>query len=297
MNLQRLCNLEILISDDVEASWLILKNTLLESLAKHTSMTWKKKPKILPFLTPKIKKLCNRKKKLWQKFVKQKKTTAYEKYKIARNLLRKETRKLTVNYKEHLAKNVKENPKLFWKHISLHKPGRHSVPDLENNSSVSSCASEKANLLNNQFVSVFSKDDLQSALPPAEQAHTVFPMLHSPITVEETDWSHRKSDQANTVGEFLVLVRKADGSLRICLDPVDLNRAIERPHYPIPLFDEVAAKCKGAKKFFKMDAQNGYWSMVLDKPSSELTTFNTMYGWYKWNQYPFGLISVQDEYQ
>ncbi|KAK2713685.1 hypothetical protein QYM36_009531 [Artemia franciscana] len=44
----------------------------------------------------------------------------------------------------------------------------------------------------------------------------------------------------------LVLVRKADGSLRICLNPVDLNRAIERLHYPIPLIDEVAAKCKGA---------------------------------------------------
>ena len=56
-------NLEIMISDDVEASWLILKNTLLESPAKHTSMTWKKKPKTLPLITPKIKKLCNRKKK------------------------------------------------------------------------------------------------------------------------------------------------------------------------------------------------------------------------------------------
>ncbi|KAK2701619.1 hypothetical protein QYM36_019736 [Artemia franciscana] len=65
-------NLEILISDDVEASWLILKNTLLESLAKHTSVTWKKKQKTLAFLTPKIKKLCDRKKKLWEKFVKQK---------------------------------------------------------------------------------------------------------------------------------------------------------------------------------------------------------------------------------
>ena len=135
--------------------------------------------------TKQIKKLCNRKKKLWEKFVKQETTTVYEKYKIARNLLRKETRKLTVNYKEHLGKNVKENPKLFWKHISLHKPGRRSVPDLENNSSVSSCASKKANLLNQQFTSVFSKDDLQSTLPPAEQAHTPFPMLHSPITLKE----------------------------------------------------------------------------------------------------------------
>ncbi|KAK2721388.1 hypothetical protein QYM36_003615 [Artemia franciscana] len=61
-------NLEILISDDVEASWLSLKNTLLEILAKHTSVTWKKKSKTLPFFTPKIKKLCNR--KFWEKFVK-----------------------------------------------------------------------------------------------------------------------------------------------------------------------------------------------------------------------------------
>ncbi|KAK2707240.1 hypothetical protein QYM36_015055 [Artemia franciscana] len=95
-------NLETHTSDDVEASWLILKNTLLESQAKNIRMTWKKKPKTLPFLTPKIKNLCNRKKKLWEEFVKQK--TVYEKYKIVRNLPRKETRKLTVNYEEHLAK-------------------------------------------------------------------------------------------------------------------------------------------------------------------------------------------------
>ena len=80
-------------------------------------MTWKKKPKTLPLITPKIKKLCNRKKKLWEKFVKQNTITVYKKYKIARNILRKETRKLTVNYEEHLEKNVKENPKLFWKHL------------------------------------------------------------------------------------------------------------------------------------------------------------------------------------
>ncbi|KAK2702751.1 hypothetical protein QYM36_018646 [Artemia franciscana] len=90
-------NLETLISDDVEASWVTLKNTLLESQAQHTSVKWKKKLKTLPFFTQKIKKLCNRKKKLWEKFVKQKTITEYEKYKTARNLLRKETRKLIAN--------------------------------------------------------------------------------------------------------------------------------------------------------------------------------------------------------
>ncbi|KAK2712500.1 hypothetical protein QYM36_011254, partial [Artemia franciscana] len=170
-------NPETLISDDVEASWLILKNTLLKSQA-----------------------IILAKKKLWEKFVKQKTTTVYEKHKIARNLFRKETWKLTVNYDENLAKNVKENPKLLWKHISLCKPSRHSVPDLENNSSVSSCASEKANLLNQQFASVFSKDDLQSTLPPAEQAHTLLPMLHSPITLKEVTKQLKELDANKSTG-------------------------------------------------------------------------------------------------
>ncbi|KAK2721884.1 hypothetical protein QYM36_004009 [Artemia franciscana] len=95
----------------------------------------------------------------------------------------------------------------------------------------------------------------------------------------------------------IVLVKKGDGSLRICLDPVDLNRWIKRPHHPVPLFEDIAAKCEGAQKFFKVDARSGYWLMVLDDKSSELTTFNTVFGRYRWKRYPFGLVSAQDEYQ
>ncbi|KAK2708133.1 hypothetical protein QYM36_013897 [Artemia franciscana] len=90
---------------------------------------------------------------------------------------------------------------------------------------------------------------------------------------------------------------EGDGSLRICLDPVDLNLWIKRPHHPVPLFEDIGAKCEGARKFFKVDARSGYWSMVLDDESSDLTTFNTVFGRYCWKRYPFGLVSAQDEYQ
>ncbi|KAK2720714.1 hypothetical protein QYM36_004563 [Artemia franciscana] len=36
----------------------------------------------------------------------------------------------------------------------------------------------------------------------------------------------------------MVLVEKKDGDVRLCIDLVDLNKAIKRPHYPIPTFED-----------------------------------------------------------
>ncbi|KAK2723598.1 hypothetical protein QYM36_002065 [Artemia franciscana] len=42
---------------------------------------------------------------------------------------------------------------------------------------------------------------------------------------------------------------------------------------------------------------HGYLSLVLDEESSELTTFATPIGRFKFRRMPFGLISAQDEFQ
>ena len=36
-----------------------------------------------------------------------------------------------------------------------------------------------------------------------------------------------------------IAVRKPNGSVRVCIDPSDLNKAIQRNHYPLPKIDEV----------------------------------------------------------
>ena len=76
----------------------------------------------------------------------------------------------------------------------------------------------------------------------------------------------------------LVIVEKPDRSLRICLDPRDLNKAIKREHYQLPKFDEIASRLTGATRFTKLDANKGYWQIPLDEQSSKLTTRNTPYG-------------------
>ncbi|KAK2720301.1 hypothetical protein QYM36_004246 [Artemia franciscana] len=76
----------------------------------------------------------------------------------------------------------------------------------------------------------------------------------------------------------VAIVEKANGNLRICLDPVDLKKNLKRPHYPIPTFESITQRCAGAKIFSKLNATSGFWSMMLDDESSDLTTFNTIYG-------------------
>ena len=47
----------------------------------------------------------------------------------------------------------------------------------------------------------------------------------------------------------IVVMEKPNGSLRICLDPKDLNKAIKREHYPVPTVDMVTNKLRGATFF------------------------------------------------
>ena len=76
----------------------------------------------------------------------------------------------------------------------------------------------------------------------------------------------------------MVVVTKKNGMLRICLDPKDLNRAIQREHYPLPTIEDVVTHLHGAKFFTVLDVKNDFWHVALDEPSSYLTTFYTPFG-------------------
>ena len=103
---------------------------------------------------------------------------------------------------------------------------------------------------------------------------------------EPTDWVNS-----------LVCVTKASGTLRLCLDPKDLDRAIKRPHHCTPTLDDVLPKLNGAKYFSIVDARSGYWNIELDHASSLYTTFNSPHGRYRFLRLPFGLICAQDIFQ
>ena len=87
----------------------------------------------------------------------------------------------------------------------------------------------------------------------------------------------------------VVVTPKADGSIRLCLAPQDLNKAVKCNAYYARTVDDVIPQVSGPTHFSILDAHSGYWQVTLDKESSRLCTFSTPWGKFSWNRLPFGL--------
>ena len=83
----------------------------------------------------------------------------------------------------------------------------------------------------------------------------------------------------------------------MCFDPCDLNEAIKRQHYSIPTPEEVQSKLSGKSIFTILDEKDGYWQVKLDKSSSELCTFSSPWGRYRFKRLPFGIKSASEVFQ
>ena len=76
----------------------------------------------------------------------------------------------------------------------------------------------------------------------------------------------------------MAVVKKPDGSLRICLDPQPLNEALQRTHYRLQTFNDVLPTLNNAKIFSKLDVKYAFWHVQLNSQYSLLTTMITRFG-------------------
>ena len=78
----------------------------------------------------------------------------------------------------------------------------------------------------------------------------------------------------------LVVVEKPNEKLRICIDPLHLNKALKWSHYPLPVIEDVLPELADVKVFSKADLKDGFLHIKLDNESSLLTTFETPWARY-----------------
>lgn len=121
------------------------------------------------------------------------------------------------------------------------------------------------------------RDKLKSTLDSMESTGTI-----AKVRIP-TDWVHP-----------IVNVLKPNGSLRVCLDPTELNRCIKREHFTLPTATEIFSKLANSTVFTTLDATSGFLQLELDEESSYLTTFATPYGRYRFLRLPYGISSAPE---
>nr|GFB14651.1 reverse transcriptase domain-containing protein [Tanacetum cinerariifolium] len=94
-----------------------------------------------------------------------------------------------------------------------------------------------------------------------------------------------------------VMVKKHDGSWRMCVDFTDLNKACPQDCYPLPEIDwKVESLCGYPFKCF-LDAYKGYHQIQPAAADEEKTAFHTGQGVYYYTKMPFGLKNASAIYQ
>jgi hypothetical protein len=93
-------------------------------------------------------------------------------------------------------------------------------------------------------------------------------------------------------GAPVLFVHKKDGTLRMCVDYMALNKATVKNQYPLPRIDDLFDRLLGAKVFSWIDLCSGYYQIRIAEGDKEKTTCRTKYGSYEFLVMPFGLTNA-----
>jgi len=95
----------------------------------------------------------------------------------------------------------------------------------------------------------------------------------------------------------VVLVKKANGKWRMCVDFADLNKACPKDSYPLPSIDALVDNAFGCKMLSFLDAFSGYNQIKMHLSDECKTAFMTETSCYCYTVMPFGLKNVGATYQ
>ena len=95
----------------------------------------------------------------------------------------------------------------------------------------------------------------------------------------------------------IVLVRKKNGSLRMCVDYRKINARTIRDSYALPKIEELFMTLSGAKFFTSVDLSKAYYQVPLTERAKKISAFTTPFGLFEFQRLSFGLVNAPMTFQ
>ncbi|XP_076660149.1 uncharacterized protein LOC143363456 [Halictus rubicundus] len=95
----------------------------------------------------------------------------------------------------------------------------------------------------------------------------------------------------------IVLTKKKNGEIRMCVDFRTLNKITIRDNFPLPLIEDQLDLLEGKKYFTTLDLKDGFFHVKMHEDSIKFTSFVTPFGQYEYTRMPFGLKGAPLKFQ
>jgi hypothetical protein len=94
-----------------------------------------------------------------------------------------------------------------------------------------------------------------------------------------------------------VPVNKKQGTIRVCMDFLDLNKACPKDNFPTPFIDHILDECAGSKVFSFMDGFSGYNHIQIKPEDQHKMKFICPWGTFTYLKMPFNLKNIEATFQ
>lgn len=105
----------------------------------------------------------------------------------------------------------------------------------------------------------------------------------------------RESDSPFT--SPIVVVRKKNGSVSLCIDYRKLNAQTIKDAYPLPKLKDTFTALSGSKWFSVLDLKSGYYQIEMEESDKNKTAFVCLVGFWEFNHMPQGVTNAPSTFQ
>ncbi|GJU26603.1 putative reverse transcriptase domain-containing protein [Tanacetum coccineum] len=137
-------------------------------------------------------------------------------------------------------------------------------------------------------------DLIPGAAPVAQAPYRLAPSEMKELSEQLKELSDKGfiRPSSSAWGAPVLFVKKKDGSFRMCIDYLELNKLTVKNRYLLPRIDDLFDQLQGSSVYSKIDLRSGYHQLRVREGDILRTTFRTRYGHYEFQVMLFGLTNT-----